>query len=133
MQTNTATESVLGGRDLECKQAKKMTVTTPKKLQRRYKHTGSLVPDFVFAEWYDSETETLTISAQDFDSIAVAELVIHNDYGVVAHEDETRQSARPSASVIVEISGIRFRAFVVRQRQYGTRGGEQGMVRLSIM
>lgn len=110
-----------------------MTLSPTEKVQRRYKHTASMVPDFIFTEWYDSKSKTLTISADDFDSVAIAELVIRNDYEIVAHEDETRQSVRPSASVIVEISGIRFRAFVVRQRLYGTRGGEQVMVRLSTM
>ncbi|RYH66099.1 MAG: hypothetical protein EON54_05210 [Alcaligenaceae bacterium] len=104
--------------------------TGNEKVHRRYKHTGSMVPDFVFSEWYDRKNRILTISADEFDSVAVTELVIQNNYGMVAHEDETRPSALPSASVILEISGVRFRAWIVRQRRHGVCGGEQLTVRL---
>lgn len=110
-----------------------MSSSTAQKQLRRYKHTGSMLPDFVFTECYDSARKTLTISAKDFDSVAIAEIVINNDYGIVAHEDETRQCALPSASVIVEISGARFGARVVRQRRYGAHHGEQMTVRLSTL
>ncbi|AMM24566.1 hypothetical protein [Variovorax sp. PAMC 28711] len=101
--------------------------------QRRYKHTGSAVPDFSFTECYDCESRTLTISAQDFDSVAIGDLVIHNDYGVVAHEDELGPFVHPSASVIVEIASARFSARIVRQRRYGLEREEQVTVRLSML
>jgi hypothetical protein len=108
-----------------------MNLPSTQKAQRRFKHTGSFLPDFVFTEHYDDENKILTIAADDFDSLALADLVVRNDQGIVAFEDETKSRTFPLWSVIVEISGLRFRARIVRQRRYGALGGEQITVRLT--
>ncbi len=51
---------------------------------RRYKHTGSRVPDFLFAEHFDPEAK-VTITACDFDSAAFADMILRHPE-VVAFE-----------------------------------------------
>lgn len=97
---------------------------------RRYKHTGSRVPDFLFAEHFDHEAKVLTITACDFDSAAFADMILRHPE-VVAFEDETGPSAPPAWSVVAVIAGAKFSARVVRQRLYGRPGGVGATVRLT--
>jgi hypothetical protein len=97
---------------------------------RRYKHTGSRVPDFLFAEHFDHEARVLTITACDFDSAAFADMILRHPE-VVAYEDETGPHAPPAWSVVAVIAGTKFAARVVRQRLYGKPGGVGATVRLT--
>jgi hypothetical protein len=97
----------------------------------RYKHTGSGVPDFVFAEHLDHATRTWTIIAEDFDSLAIGDLVIRNQHGIVAHEDEAGSESVAQWSIVVEIHRVRYAARIVQQRKFGPTRDSQVNVLLT--
>jgi len=70
---NVGKAHTLGGRGPGAQ--KSLTIDNATRL---YKHTGSRVPDFLFAEHFDHEAKVLTITACDFDSAAFADMILRH-------------------------------------------------------
>jgi hypothetical protein len=72
---------------------------------------------------YDDAARTVTLAADEFDSILVAGFVIYSlaPAGIVAFTDETEEIRSPQApwSLVFVLAGVSYDLKVVRQREFG--------------
>ena len=100
--------------------------TEPRPGDSYLKHSFSWLLDLPVRVTYDDAARTVTLQADEFDSVLVAGFVIHSlaPAGVIAFTDETDEIRSPQApwSLIYVLAGVSYRLKVVRQKEFSREG-----------
>ena len=87
------------------------------------KHNFSWLLDLPVRVTYDDASRTVTLAADEFDSVLISGFVIHSlaPSGIVAFTDETGEIRSPQApwSLVFVLAGVSYDLKVVRQREFG--------------
>ena len=90
------------------------------------KHNFSWLLDLAVRVTYDDESKTVTLAADEFDSVLISGFVIHSlaPAGIVAFTDETGEIRSPQApwSLIYVLAGVSYGLKVVRQKEFSREG-----------
>ena len=111
-----------------------ITAREPRPGDSYIKHLGSWLKDLPVRVSYDDEARTVTLTADEFDSFLISELVIHRlaPAGVIAFTDETGEIHSPQApwNLVFVLSGVSYRLHLVRQPVWRSGGKTRVAVRL---
>lgn len=98
------------------------------------KHAFSWLLDLPVRVAYDDESKTVTLAADEFDSVLISGFVIHSlaPAGIVAFADETEEIRSPQTpwSLIFVLAGVSYKLKVVRQREFSRERKIRVAVRL---
>lgn len=86
------------------------------------KHSFSWLLDLRVRVTYDDESRTVTLAADEFDSVLISGFVIHSlaPAGFVAFTDETDEIRSPQApwSLVFVLASVKYGLKVVLQREF---------------
>lgn len=83
----------------------------------RDRHTKSVFPDCALADHLDHEARVCTVTAEDFDNVAIYVLVIY------AYNEETVTTSWRDWYAVVETLRVRYSVRMVWQPNHGPVGG----------
>ncbi len=99
------------------------------------KHSFSWLLDMPVRVTYDDKSKTVTLTADEFDSVLVAGFVIHSlaPSGIVAFTDETEEIRSPQApwGLVFVLAGVSYGLKIVRQREFSRAGKIRVATRLA--